>query len=280
MTRDATDAFRTWFSALEDRHLADLTFQEVRRAVQALSVGYVERRRSRAGRALESAGKRAAFALFYAPLHFLLIREIVVALRADATKLTRIVDLGCGTGAAGAAWALSFGTRPEIVGVERNSWAADEARWTLQALGLHGKVHRTDLARFDLPGKGAGIMPGKGAGILPGESAGILAAFAVNELSSSSRRKLLERITRSARGGASALIVEPIARRLTPWWGEWTAALEDLGGRSDDWRFAVSQPESLRLMDKAAGLDHRELTGRSIWIPGERFTKPSHSIDL
>jgi hypothetical protein len=25
-------------------------------------------------------------------------------------------------------------------------------------------------------------------------------------------------------------------------------------------------PEKLALMDKAAGLDHRELTGRSLWI--------------
>ncbi len=257
MTSDETDAFRTWFSALEDRHLADLTFQEVRRAVQALSVGYVERRLSRAGRALESAGKRAAFALFYAPLHFLLVREIVLALGADGCELTRVVDLGCGTGAAGAAWALSSGTRPEIVGVERNSWAADEARWALQTLGLRGKVHRADLAGFDLPGKGAGI----------------LAAFTVNELTASSRGKLLERLRRSARRGASALIVEPIARRLTPWWGEWTSALEDVGGRSDDWRFEVPQPESLRLMDKAAGLDHRELTGRSIWVPAEKLPR-------
>ena len=253
MNPDTNDAFRTWYSALEDRHFADLTFQEVRRAVQALSVGYVESRPSRVGRALESAGKRAAFALYYAPLHFLLVREIVLALGADGGKRTRIVDLGCGTGVAGAAWALSSKTQPEVIGVERNSWAADEARWTLQTLGLQGKVHRTDLERFDLSG----------------EDAGILAAFAVNELSASSRHKLLETITRSVRSGASILVVEPIARRLTPWWGEWAAALGDVGGRADDWRFAVSQPESLRLMDKAAGLDHRELTGRSIWIPGE-----------
>ena len=253
MNPHSKDAFRTWYSALEDRHLADLTFQEVRRAVQALSVAYVERRLSRAGRALESAGKRAAFALYYAPLHFLLVREIVLALGADGRKLNRIVDLGCGTGAAGAAWALSSETQPQITAVERNSWAADEARWTLGTLGLQGKVHRADLTRFDLPGKGTGI----------------LAAFAVNELSESSRRNLLERITRSARRGASILVVEPIARRLTPWWGEWTAALEDLGGHADDWRFEVPRPESLRLMDKAAGLDHRELTGRSIWILGE-----------
>jgi hypothetical protein len=30
-------------------------------------------------------------------------------------------------------------------------------------------------------------------------------------------------------------------------------------------------PESLALMDKAAGLDHRELTGRSLWIPPKKI---------
>jgi len=72
-----------WYAALEARHLMSLTFPEVRRALQALSSLYVERRdRLVAGRALEGAGKRAAFAMFYGPLHFLIVREIVRALQA------------------------------------------------------------------------------------------------------------------------------------------------------------------------------------------------------
>jgi hypothetical protein len=49
---------------LEARHLADLEFREVSKALRALSSTYVERRdRLAAGAALGTAGKRAAFAL-------------------------------------------------------------------------------------------------------------------------------------------------------------------------------------------------------------------------
>ena len=94
-----------WYAALEARHLTTLTFTEVRRALQALSSLYVERRdRLGKGAALEGKGKRAAFSMFYGPLHFLVVREIVRALAAADPPPRRIVDLGCGTGTAGAAW--------------------------------------------------------------------------------------------------------------------------------------------------------------------------------
>ena len=74
------DAVGRWLAALEARHLRDLTFAEVRRALQALSATYVQQRgRLPGGAALEGAGKRAAFALFYGPLHFLAVREVVRA---------------------------------------------------------------------------------------------------------------------------------------------------------------------------------------------------------
>ena len=70
--------FADWLVALEERHLADLRVPEVTRALRALSSAYVERRHKvAAGAALDSAGKRAAFALFYAPLHYLAIAHIV-----------------------------------------------------------------------------------------------------------------------------------------------------------------------------------------------------------
>jgi methylase of polypeptide subunit release factors len=100
------DDFVHWFEALEKRHLSELKFAEVRRAVQALSSAYIDRR---ANSALNGAGKRAAFALFFGPLHFLLVREIVRSLGASSVrKETGILDLGCGTGVAGAAWALEM----------------------------------------------------------------------------------------------------------------------------------------------------------------------------
>src|SRR4030095_1951860 len=99
-----------WLQAAEQRYLADLTSAELTRALKALSSCYVERRAGLpTGQALSGAGKRAAFALFYAPLHFLTAREIAKALIADGGAASRphpIVDLGCGTGVAGAAWAM------------------------------------------------------------------------------------------------------------------------------------------------------------------------------
>src|SRR5216117_1184869 len=96
------ERFDRWMHALEARHLAELTFPEVSRALRALSSAYVERRRKLAeGAALAGAGKRAAFALFYGPIHFLLVREIVRAIAPSALSVATIVDLGCGTGSAG-----------------------------------------------------------------------------------------------------------------------------------------------------------------------------------
>jgi len=68
------NAFDDWLAALEARHLAELTFPEMSRALKALSSTYVERRQKISeGAALAGRGKRAAFALFYGPLHHLLV---------------------------------------------------------------------------------------------------------------------------------------------------------------------------------------------------------------
>src|SRR4051812_26424036 len=130
----------SWLAALEERHLANLTRPELTRALRALSSCYVERRdRLAQGAALEGAGKRAAFALFYGPLHFLTITQIVHALGAHDRMLREIVDLGCGTGAAGAAWALGHKHRPSIAGIDRSAWAVQEANWTYRHFALRGR---------------------------------------------------------------------------------------------------------------------------------------------
>src|SRR5678816_3946263 len=125
------DLFSRWLDALDARYCRDLTFQEVRRGVQALSSLYVERRaRLDRGAALDGAGKRAAFATFFGPLHFLLIREIVRALRAAGRPISARRDLGCGTGVAGAASASDVNPDPRVVGIDRTPWATKEAAGT------------------------------------------------------------------------------------------------------------------------------------------------------
>ena len=85
-----------------------------------------------AGHMVEYSG--AAFALFYGPVHFLIVREIVSQLPRATDDVPLLVDLGCGTGAAGAAWASSCGRRPRVVGMDRNAWALQEASRTYRAL--------------------------------------------------------------------------------------------------------------------------------------------------
>jgi SAM-dependent methyltransferase len=237
--------------ALEARHLADLRFPELVRALRALSSTYVERRqRIGEGGALSGAGKRAAFALFYGPLHYLLVRAIVTALPRATSDVPRIVDLGCGSGAAGGAWAGSCSPAPPLVGIDRHPWALREAAAAYRDLRLRGRTMTGDLAK----------MP------LPAGPAGYLAAFSLNELPESARDALLSRLLERARTGNRVLIIEPLAGFVAPWWNRWRGDVERAGGRADEWRVPVSLPPIVAKLDRAAGLHHRELTGRSLWL--------------
>src|SRR3954467_10996993 len=90
---DSSERFTAWLAALEQRHLANLRPSEVSRALRSLSSCYVERRtRLAQGAALNTTGKRAAFALFYGPLHFLVTREIITAIE-RARYVAQILDL-------------------------------------------------------------------------------------------------------------------------------------------------------------------------------------------
>jgi hypothetical protein len=240
-----------WYAALEERHLASLTFPEVRRALQSLSALYVGKREKIAGgTALDGAGKRAAFALFYGPLHFLTVRAVALALQAEEPVPERLVDLGCGTGVAGAAWALACGGRPEVAGIDTSGWAIGEAAWNARILGVRATYQRGDLTAVPL---------GRAR-------EGTIAAYAINELPDAARETMRERLLAAARAGSRVLVVEPIAKRPFPWWGAWEGAFAAAGGRAGTWRFPAVLPERMRLLDKAAGLNHSELTARSLWI--------------
>ncbi len=243
-----TDPFPAWFAALERRHLEDLEFREVRKALQALSSLYVERRgRLGSGAALDSAGKRAAFALFYGPLHFLIVRSIVRELKAIPPRV--IVDLGCGTGVAGAAWALEGAPAASVDGIDVSGWATAEATWNYARLGVRGKARRGDATRtvFDRDRAHA-----------------VIAAFTINELETPAREGLAARLLDPE---GPVLVIEPLARGVTPWWDEWETAFRAAGGRADEWRFRADLPSRLKLLDRAAGLDHSQLTARSLFRP-------------
>ena len=248
---DAAGPAAAWLDALEARHLANLRPAEVGRALRALSSAYVERRdRLARGAALDGAGKRAAFALFYGPLHFLVVRAIVRALGAAAPPPELVADLGCGTGVAGAAWALECAPRPRVFGIERHPWAADEARWTCLRLGIDAEIRCGDLSRVRLPARASAVV----------------AAYTANELPDDARAGLLRELLAAHARGTHVLVVEPIAKSAVPWWPGWAAAFAAAGGREDEWRFPLGLPGITGRLGRAAGLDHRELTARSLYL--------------
>jgi methyltransferase family protein len=248
---EGAGAFDRWVGDLERRHLAALTFPEVARALRALSSTYVERRQKIGeGAALSGAGKRAAFALFYGPLHFLLISHIVRQLPGATRGVATLVDLGCGTGASGAAWAAACERTPRVIGLDRHPWAIAEAAETYRAFALSATLRRADVA----------------ATKWPADRPAILAAFAVNELPDAGRDALLERLLDRSSRGDRVLVVEPVAGFVARWWKGWRDAFERAGGRADEWRVRAELPPIVAKLDRAAGMNHREMTGRSLWI--------------
>ncbi|MGE0392861.1 MAG: methyltransferase domain-containing protein [Vicinamibacterales bacterium] len=249
---ETADPVARWLTALEARHLADLRFVEVSRALRALSSAYVERRHTLGrGSALDGRGKRAAFSLFYAPLHFLTVARIVDALDARLPAGAPIVDIGCGTGVSSAAWALAQEPPAAISGVDASEHAVQEARWTWARLGLAGTARRGDAAALPASSRRRGVVAG----------------WVLNELSADTRQRTWASLARAAGAGDAVLVIEPIARTVSPWWDEVAAEVLSLGGRADEWRFPAELPPIVAKLDRAAGLSHRELTARSCYIP-------------
>ena len=266
-----------WLAALEQRHLANLTKQEFTRAVRALSARYVERRGQLQDRSpLDSAGKRAAFALFYAPLHFL-TAELALNRMGVRTDLKALVDLGCGTGVCGAAWALKTsevvsGTTevkrpqrsffsPSITGVDANAWAIDEARWNWRALGLRGQAVRGDLlttARSLVRQSDAALA-----------TTGLIAGWAINELAKADRDQLLDVLDQLLQRGATLVVLEPLARGVAPWWDEWAARLAPRNVREADVKTEVDLPPPLDSFSDAAGFRKKELGARVMYTKRE-----------
>jgi hypothetical protein len=223
-----------------------------------LSIRYVERR-SELSRSspLDTDGKRAAFAAFFAPLHLLTVRAILETITHEERQVDAILDLGCGTGVAGAAWSLACGRTPAITGIDRDRWVLSEAVWNWRTLGVNGRVRQASmvetaerLERRTITRTGTGVVLG----------------WSVNELSEADRERLLAALQRVA-GAIAMLIVEPIARRASPWWSAWVAALRPAGARAQEYAFDVTLPAPLADLDEAAGFRREGLTARALWVP-------------
>jgi SAM-dependent methyltransferase len=252
------DRFDAWLADIVSRHTAGLEFREVRKGVQALTGLYVERRAGvdLGARALDGSGKRAALATYYAPLHFLAAHHALAAVGAERLgPVQRVVDLGCGTGAVGAAVAAAVGGGARVSAIDRSGFALAEARRTCAAFGL-----RADTRRGRLPGAA------------PAPSAGALwtLGWFVNELADGPREALLDALRAALVAGASLLLLEPLAGPASPWWRDWARALAPLGIEEPRFKVRLALPEWIERLDRAAGLDHRILGARVLVGPLRR----------
>lgn len=255
-----------FFQRLQERHLASLTRQEFTRAVRALSARYVERRGQLDQRSpLDSAGKRAAFALFYAPLHLLTVDMVVRELGVTAVPLTRIVDLGCGTGVCSAAWAAALpAPTPSIEGCDLHPWALDEARWNWRTMGLSGRATRAD---FVTAAERLVQRPGWLAGT------GIICGWSINELDTAARERLLRALHTAVARDAALLVLEPIARSISPWWPQWVETFPAERSRSIDYKSKTALPRWLEDFADSAGLSPT-LTARVLAVnPGSHDSR-------
>jgi hypothetical protein len=137
---------------------------------------------------------------------------------------------------------------PRLAGIDRHPWAVTEAAHTYRQFALAATARQGDVTVAPLP---------KGA---------LLAAFTLNELPDRAREALLEKLFARAEGGDSVLIVEPLAGFVAPWWRTWRDRFESAGGRADEWRVRAELPAIVAKLDRAAGLKHSEITGKSIWF--------------
>ncbi len=251
--------FEAWLEKVRARHVPPLTSRELHAGVRALSARYVERRGEEpvSGRALDGAGKRAAFASYYAPLHFLVAHHALAALFADELgDLERILDFGCGSAAVGAAAARAAGDARgapvPLLGVDPSGWALSEARTTLACFGVRGRLRRARLPA---------ALPRGATGDL------WLFGWTLNELAPDEREAVRGGIEAGVRRGARVLVIEPLAGSVTPWWPEWREALASGGLVDDELRVRPDLPARLAEIDRATGLRHAELGARVLHGP-------------
>ena len=102
----------------------------------------------------------------------------------DIKEHDKIVDLGCGTGSAGAAWALATDRKSAVHGFDLHPWAVKEAAWTYERFDLKHQTGRRDASKVPMPGRRDAL----------------LAAWSINELRENTRLGLFPRLMESATG--------------------------------------------------------------------------------
>jgi len=223
------DRFARWIARLEARHLAELTFPEVSRALRALSSTYVERRQKLAeGAALSGAGKRAAFALFYGPIITCWSAHTCERCLTPTGAVSTVSTLAAALEPQDAAWASACKQSPHIVGIDRHPWHTRRGRRDVSRVRLTASTRQGDVATASLP-KGSYRAP---------------CGVTLNEMSEL-RATRVDAARRSRQQGDRVLIVEPIAGSSRDG-GTLARRRRSSRGRADEWRVRADLPADCR----------------------------------
>lgn len=246
-----------FLEALVERHLKELKFGEVTRALRALSADYVEKREEGGlARALDGRGKRAAFGLYYGAIHFLAAQALVseAGLGFEDSGRPTILDLGCGTGVCSAAWALGSADPTSVVAADRSSFALHEARWNYRMLRISAETSRSITETLDAIRRPDGIVIG----------------WTLNELDEERRDQIATRVVPWVAKGSRLLVIEPVSKRVTPWWDEWTARFPKDRCSVQEKKLRLNLPPKIALLARSAGLGADAMVVRVLVSPGNR----------
>ena len=150
-----------------------------------------------------------------------------------------------------AALALACGAT-RMLALDRSAWALGEARRSFAALGVAGRTRRVELP--------AGVPPAR-----PGDL--LCAGWTLNECRPELRARIVAQLTRALDKGARVIVLEPLARGAAPWWDDLAAELAPRGFSSELHKYSIERPDWIERLDRAAGLDHREVGARVLWGP-------------
>ena len=163
-----------------------------------------------------------------------------------------VLDVGCGTG-----------TCRRGLGAARRQRGDPRHR----SASVGGGRSELDLPATRVSGRASSATPAA-APLRASPDTAAIVAYAANEIGDDGRDGPARELVAAQGRGAAVLVIEPIARRAMPWWPRWESRVVNAGGRADEWRFPFTLPPRQQSLAHAAGLDPRELTARSLYLPG------------